>query len=250
MNDEIKKFEANIPDIISIRQISEYATKSTNRPTPPEKIQRREDGYDYVHGSYMDFAFKMDHPLYSYQIHSVQVLEKIGWVYITLTLTDRITGNIEPGAGAARIQVSAAAKKNGEVTPFDIIDFDKNIKSALTNAIKNAQSKFGVAADVYGKIEEVATQEHKETFERLILNVPVSKRELVRAKWKALKFDYTEFLEMLESKYPTKQETTTTKTELDKPKTKTKTGEANGIRPEQNGRESNSRTSVTEGTSW
>jgi hypothetical protein len=185
------------------KDLQDYIMKPFSKPTPAEKVQRREDGFDYVQGSYMDYSFKQDHPLYSTELLQVNVENSIGWVYAAVRITDIVTGNSEIGAGAARIQVSRDAKERGNITPFDIIDFDKNIKSAVTNAIKNTQMRFGTCADIYQRREETLTEDEKTRFESLILNAPIVKRQIIRDAWKKLKFDYSDFLDKLENRYPT-----------------------------------------------
>jgi len=217
MDKKIPTEELMLTDKLSLQR--DYILAPFAKPTPPEKVQRREDGYDYVEGSYMDYQFKQDHPSYRTKLISLEVKAELGWIFATVELTDGTTGNSEIGAGAARIQVSKEAKAKGNITPFDIIDLDKNAKSALTNAIKNAQSRFGTCADVYNRRESILTEEERSRFESAILNVPAAKRSLVREAFKKLKFDYADFIDKLESRYPAseKQEseiTTPTKTKL------------------------------------
>lgn len=170
----------------------EYVQKPYDIPTPKEKIKKRPDGYDYIPGSYLDFLTKQNIPLYRYSL--LHYSEALGWIDIIVSLEDRITGNIELGAGSARIQV----RRDAEAPSFrDIIDKSNNIKAALTEAIKNAQSRFGFGADVYRRRESVPTEDERERFSKIHselkkLNIMYSQR--FEEQWNQLGTDWTDFL--------------------------------------------------------
>ncbi|HUV85080.1 MAG TPA: hypothetical protein VMV86_05175 [Methanosarcinales archaeon] len=161
-------------------------------PTPKEKVKKRPDGFDYVEGSYMDAQTKDYMPLYKYSLLHRSV--EYGWITVIVSLEDRLTGNVELGAGASRIHVRSGT----ELPNFrDIIDLGNNEKAALTQAIKNAQSRFGISADIYGKRDEVSTTQEKEAFEILrnkIKAISLNKATLFTEQWNNLGTGYTEFL--------------------------------------------------------
>jgi len=169
--------------------VTEHITSIYDVRTPKEKIKLRPDGLDYIESSWMDKTWKGYAPLYEYNllVHN----ESLGFIDIIVSLTDRITGNKELGAGSARIQT----KRDD---PDYILDKGNNLKAALTNAIKNAQSKFGVGADVYGKREETKTDEEKARFTSMLTDIRrinSTRARLFEEQWNELGVDFTEFLD-------------------------------------------------------
>jgi len=175
--------QANFRDIVT-----EHITSIYDRRTPKEKIKKRPDGLDYIESTWMDKTFKEFSPLYEYKL--VSHLESEGWIDIIITLKDRVTGNIELGAGSGKIQ---RRKSDGE-----ILDKGNNLKSALTNAIKNAQSRFGTGADVYGKREETRSDEEVSRFKQMSIDIKrinPSRAQMFETQWNELGVDFTEFLD-------------------------------------------------------
>lgn len=170
-----------------------HIMKPFNIKTPPEKVKKRPDGYDYVKGSYLDFQAKSTMPLYEYSLLHVSIVE--GNIVVFVSLKDRITGNVEIGASGERIQVRA----NAENPTFrDIIDMGNNVKSALTEAIKNAQSRFGFAADVYLKRESIPTDSERQRFEELhatIKSMSPSRAQTFKEGWDGLGTGWREFMD-------------------------------------------------------
>jgi hypothetical protein len=170
-----------------------YIATPYDQKTPKEKVKQRPDGYDYVESSYMDFETKNFMPLYKYELISERI--HLGHIIIYVSLKDRITGNTELGSGAARIQVSRGVE---EPAFRDVLDMGNASKSALTNAIKNAQSRFGTAADVYRKRESVPTNEERERFESMrkqIYNINATRAKQFAEKWALLGTDWLDFLD-------------------------------------------------------
>lgn len=180
-------------DSTALDGIRAHITAPFNIDTPKEKVKKRADGFDYVQGSYLDYVTKSHMPLYKYTL--LHVSESMGWISVIVSLEDRITGNVELGADAARIQVS---KSNSEEPTFrDIIDKGNNLKAALTDAIKNAQSRFGYAADVYKKRESVPTDEERKRYEALlkeIKSVSVMHGDICAEQWNQLGSDFDTYL--------------------------------------------------------
>ncbi len=173
--------------------IGEHINAPFNVPTPKEKVRKRPDGFDYVEGSFMDLVAKNTMPLYEYSLLHVSI--EHGWINIIVSLKDRVTGNVELGADAARIQV----RKDAELPNFrDIIDMGNNIKSALTKAIKNAQSRFGIAADIYQRREEVPSDDERTRFAQLyneIKSISLAKAKLFEEQWNSLGIGYSDLLD-------------------------------------------------------
>lgn len=193
-NNDVVKALLNLSlDNDNAEVIRNHITKPFDIKTPPEKVKKRPDGYDYVEGSYMDFQAKQHMPLYEYTLVNIQIVE--GWINVIVSLKDRITGNVELGADAARIQV----KRDVEHPTFrDIIDMGNNIKSALSKAIKNAQSRFGISADIYGRRESAPTDEQRTRYENLrreIKDISAARAATFDEQWKELGTDWDEFMD-------------------------------------------------------
>jgi len=174
--------------------VTEHITSPFDIPTPKDKVKRRPDGFDYIESTWMDKITKEGMPLYRYTL--LHVSESLGWIDIIVSLEDRQTGNVELGAGSARIQV-----RQGTQDPpgfRDVVDKGNNLKSALTNAIKNAQSRFGYGADVYGRRESVKTKEEIERFNTILTDVKKlspTKAQVLQEQWDDLGVDFTDFLD-------------------------------------------------------
>ena len=174
------------------KQASEYVSKPFNDITPPEKVKKRPDGFDYVESSWMDFQAKQFMPFYKYEL--LHTSYEKDFINVIVSLTDKITGNAELGAGSSRIQVSRSD------TTY-VIDMSNNIKSALTNAIKNAQSRFGIAADVYQKREAVSSDVEKlrkDALHKEIYAINPTRAKMFSEQWDALGTDFTEYLDRWE----------------------------------------------------
>lgn len=173
--------------------VTEHITSPFDVPTPKEKIKKRPDGFDYIESSWMDKQFKEHSPLYSMDL--LHYSENMGWVTAIVKVTDRITGNSELGGASVRIQVT---KGTLEPTFRDIIDKGNNVAAVVTRAIKNAQSRFGHGADVYGKRESAQTNEEKDRYASMlkeITSISTARAKLFQGGWAELGSDYTEFLD-------------------------------------------------------
>jgi hypothetical protein len=175
--------EDSFRDVVAEHIMSIYDVR-----TPKEKIKKRPDGLDYIESTWMDKTFKEFCSLYEYNLLSHT--EADGWIDIVISLKDRVTGNVELGAGSAKIQ---RRRSDGE-----ILDKGNNLKSALTNAIKNAQSRFGTGADVYGKREETRSDEEVSRFKQMLSAIKAmspTRAQMFESQWKELGVDFTEFLD-------------------------------------------------------
>lgn len=173
--------------------VTEYITSPFNVPTPKEKVKKRPDGYDYIESSWMDKGFKTHSPLYDNDL--IHYSEDMGWITIIVKITSRITGNSELGGSSVRIQV-----RQGVTAPSfrDIIDKGNNVAACLSKAIKNAQSRFGHGADIYGKREEIRTEEEITRFDLMLKEIrKISKprMQLFEDGWKEIGVDFSEYLD-------------------------------------------------------
>ena len=112
-----------------------------------------------------------------------------------MSITDKITGNTELGAGSARIMV-----RRGVTAPQfgDVIDKGNNLTAALSKAIKNAQSRFGHAADVYHKLQELPTDDEKKRYEEMLIQVTSinsTRAYTFSEQWGQLGTGYSEYLD-------------------------------------------------------
>jgi hypothetical protein len=174
-------------------ELSKHVLAPYDIKTPPEKVKKRPDGFDYVESSWMDYESKKNAPLYEYKL--LHVTSDMGWITVYISLKDRITGNTELGAGSARIQVNRGVEEPGF---RDVIDMGNNHKSALTNAIKNAQSRFGISADIYQRRESVPTDEERkrhDSMKSLIYGISPTRSKMFAEQWTNLGTDWTEFLD-------------------------------------------------------
>lgn len=187
----------------SFSDLREYVAAPFDVPTPKEKVKKRPDGFDYVESSWMDKEFKSHSPLYAYEL--LHYSEAQGWISVIVRLTNRISGNNELGGASVRIQVRQGSGL--EPTFRDIIDKGNNVAAAVTRACKNAQSKFGHAADIYGKREQVRTEDEKKRYKELHKlisgNLSQLRADQFREGWDALGADFSEYLDSWE-RYITK----------------------------------------------
>jgi len=184
---------ANLTVITDDSLIKSHINGPYDIKTPPEKVKKRPDGWDYVESSYMDYQAKQYMPLYEYTLLHISIDH--GWVNLIVSLKDRTTGNVELGADSARIQV----KQGTEDPNFrDIIDFGNNLKSALSKAIKNAQSRFGISADVYQRRESCPSDNERKRHEDMVVKmkeISPSRAQMFKEQWAGLGTDWSEFLD-------------------------------------------------------
>jgi hypothetical protein len=120
-------------------------------------VDTRPDGLDYIIAAYMSKKLDKHFPGWSWQDGHIQILGSF-WVISdgTLYIIDEhlLAFGITPpyrkfySSGAARIQY----KRNTPYAPENIVDIDKNIKSANTNAFKFAINRLcRIGDDVYKK---------------------------------------------------------------------------------------------------
>lgn len=176
----------NIDDINNLdiveQKIKETHTDVSATKTPSWAVKRRPDGFDYVEEGYMRNKLNEIYPIWSWEAVGSGV-QFIGaeWAVVTAELV--VVDNGIPrkffSPGAARIQF----KKGSPHTPDNIVDIDKNLASANTNAFKRACNRLvNIADDVYKKhIEDLTlTPEQIEEVEELIKDLDIKYQESVR----------------------------------------------------------------------
>jgi len=176
----------NIDDINNLdiveQKIKETHTDVSATKTPSWAVKRRPDGFDYVEEGYMRNKLNEIYPIWSWEAVGSGV-QFIGaeWAVVTAELV--VVDNGIPrkffSPGAARIQF----KKGSPHTPDNVVDIDKNLASANTNAFKRACNRLvNIADDVYKKhIEDLTlTPKQIEEVEELIKDLDIKYQESVR----------------------------------------------------------------------
>lgn len=128
--------------------------------TPKPHVKTRPDGLDYVEEKYMRDQLNEHYPIWNWEIKNVEFLGS-EWCVVTgeLNIMDSSVPRKFGSIGSARIQF----KKGQEHTPENIIDIDKNVASANTNAFKRAINRLcNICDDVYRKqVEDYALSEEQ-----------------------------------------------------------------------------------------
>ncbi len=176
--------------------------KISESPTPKSRVYSRPDGYDYIPEKYMRLELDKNFPGWSWVGKDVQIITNTipCWVIVSGTLKIRDNDLIIPGlsdgtreffsVGAARIQYRTKEKIREERTlggktvyvekeveiplesrynPWHLIDLDKVVASANSNAFKRAVNRLcHIGDDVYGKrADDELTEEQLKTLNKL-----------------------------------------------------------------------------------
>jgi len=138
--------------------IREDKKKISSLTTPKPHVKTRPDGLDYVEEKYMRDQLNEHYPVWSWDIVETQFLGS-EWCIVTgvLNIVDNSIPRKYASMGAARIQF----KKGLDHTPENVVDVDKNVASANTNAFKRAINRLcNICDDVYRKqVEDYALSE-------------------------------------------------------------------------------------------
>lgn len=135
-------------------------------------VDKRPDGFDYIIEAYMREALDKHFPGWSWEAAApMQVVLNYLLAQGHLIIIDErlLAFGIMPpvrkfyGVGGARIQF----KRGATLTPENVVDIDKNAKSADSNALKYAINRLThIGDDVYGKrIEEEGAGSFETVFE-------------------------------------------------------------------------------------
>ena len=135
----------------------------SSEKTPKHFVKRRPDGMDYVEEAYLREKLNEYYPIWSWVIDKTEFLGA-EWCIVSGELQVVIDGVVRKfgSVGAARVQFKRGQPHAAE----NVIDIDKNLASANTNAFKRAINRLcNIADDVYRKhVENVSlTDEQKNT---------------------------------------------------------------------------------------
>ncbi len=149
----------------------------SQRTTPRAYIKQRPDGFDYVDEAYMRNELTKEYPVWSWSEAGENPVQFLGaeWVIVSGKLRIEDNGVVREffSPGSARVQF----KRGKPHTAENVIDIDKNLASANTNAFKRAVNRLGnIADDVYRKQDLTLSDEDVELLEE--------KMEKLSDEWK------------------------------------------------------------------
>ncbi len=188
MSEELEPIPEDTYKLMSIKGVVESANnirKHLLSLTTDKYYLDSKNGFVYIKGNYMDNLFKSMYPIHRIELIKQEVIAN-AWVTTTVEIKAYLSPSIyisNLGSGAARLQIpkeyndrAKALKADGKMverlnflnslSPIDWIDVGNDFKSSLSKAISNAQSRFGVGADIYNK--EVLPPEYREKYSKAI----------------------------------------------------------------------------------
>jgi|TARA_Y100000310_G_scaffold87472_1_gene84305 hypothetical protein len=166
----------NKEDLLPITQKVEFDVKTkheeiSNEDTPKGFQEERPDGFTYVEEGYLRAKINKHYPVWSWiKGYGVQFIG-VEWVVSDGVLQISDNGIVRQfySSGAARIQF----KKGQPHTADNVVDIDKNIASANTNAFKRAVNRLcNIADDVYHK-RVLLTESQKDSLYVLAIDADV-----------------------------------------------------------------------------
>ena len=182
-NDELTPFGFNadgiskLEDHSGLKLFRERAlrarSEAMNKTTDPDWIEWKDIGggqkVPYAKQAYMFSEFNKQYPLHKFKVIKVEFIPSLLSVQVVLELTDLETMQTEVGVGSARVQLKKQAREDCEagkrqMTPFDVVNYDINVKAARTQAKKDAIKEFDICADLYKRV--VIPTEVKEAWKR------------------------------------------------------------------------------------
>jgi hypothetical protein len=179
MSDKLTRQDAPMPQQKPSAEVIESALREKHNTiglmkTPSKYKKRRPDGFDYVDEGYMRHQLNQHYPAWSWQIVDTEWLGS-EWIIVRgeLHIIDNGVPRKYASIGATRIQFKRD-KKTGmpmEHGPENVVDIDKNVATANTNAFKRAVNRLcDIANDVYKKsVEDLnLTEEQKVSINKLI----------------------------------------------------------------------------------
>jgi hypothetical protein len=183
------------------------------KETPKKHIQMK-GGFPFAEYAYMLDEMDKMHPLRSEIVISAGTFfnEKYLIYHVAVQVTDLITGESRPGTDAHPV-VAYEAGRDGDQKPIQTIRelMGNAYKAALTKALRNAYSNFGVSSDLYQtQLAEEPNKEQKERFwewdkfmdEKVLPTAPDNWKEwweTIRKEWDLQTLDSaTDYLNSLE----------------------------------------------------
>lgn len=161
--EELNQFEKRL------RILSSHVKQARKVKTPKDQIKVQEGtGYPYPAAAYMIDQMDNFHPLRKEE-GTVSIDDRTRCIIAVVTVTDLVTGESRVGTDAHRITF----KKGLPPSPESLVDMGNDAKSALSEAIRNAYSRFGISADVYKKVmSEPITDEQRTKLVQLFDSIP------------------------------------------------------------------------------
>ena len=180
--------------------ILKHHEELSSRVTPRDRVKKRPDGFEYVDEGYLRELLNRSFPLWGWtQAAEPIVIPPSGaeWIIVsgTLWIIERGVKRDFYSPGAARVQFkNCSCKRPGKGfnpnckvcggsgklphLPENLIDLDKVVASANTNAFKRAVNRLcNIADDVYKKtMSEQLSDETQAEFEKLFKKAPADIR--------------------------------------------------------------------------
>ena len=177
------------------QQLYERAKAERSKKTPPKQIKQK-GGYNYAEFAYMLDEMDRLHPLRSEIITSDEFNEKYLIYNVRVQVTDITTGESRAGVDThAVVAYNAKSDGGGLKDPSTFRELMGNAhKAALTKALRNAYSNFGVAADLYQTfLAEESTKVQKERFyefDKFIDEKVIPNSERAQMWWKQIRQEW------------------------------------------------------------
>ena len=152
------------------KRLYDFVTKASDIPTPRKHVRKRPDGFFYPEYEYMLDLMNQFHPVRSETLlHPITLNEKTMCYEADVIVKDLITGEERSGSECHPVPAYEAGSSvmKDLKTIRELLGNAK--KSALTEALRNAYSRFGIAADIYKKtLKKESTEEQQQRFAILI----------------------------------------------------------------------------------
>jgi hypothetical protein len=147
------------------QKLYERAKEQRSKKTPPKYIKNK-GGYDYAEFAYMLDEMDKAHPIRSEIITTDEFNEKYLVYRVAVRVTDLASGEARSGVDSHPIVAYDAKSEGGSQKDIPTIRelMGNAYKAALSKALRNAYSNFGVSADLYQTFlddEPTKEQNHK-----------------------------------------------------------------------------------------
>ena len=162
----------DIANLSSLREkLKEIVSQAKKLSTPKSYVKKRTDGFNYPDFAYMVEQMDTFHPLRSEDVNIItdeSMINKLGVIVSIAKIEDLVTGEMRTGVDAHRITFQKGRDKGID----SVVDIGNDCKSAVTESLRNAYSRFGICADVYQKqLNESTTPAQARVFIDLCLLV-------------------------------------------------------------------------------
>ena len=168
MNGQMQQQQQQVDPLKAMEMFEKIVRDKHNKvsdvKTPKAYIKRRPDGFDYVDEAFMRHQLNNYFPVWSWEVDDIEFLGS-EWVVVRghLSISDSSVPRKFGSVGATRVQFKRDRKTGGAMTHTteNIVDIDKNVATANTNAFKRAVNRLcNIADDIYQKhIEDISLSE-------------------------------------------------------------------------------------------